>query len=258
MASERIECGQCSAGVRGAAVPMAWIETTHLVAEQRTHWRVIVGGEVVHKDVVDGDPAGIDAHEAAQAWILASGHSFRGWKHAIDRSLPDGGPIAAKGTERSPTQPKALVTQPREAWIETTYVVAEQRNDWRVVVAGEVVHKGSEPGDRAGARGYEAAHRWLVRSGLPVGGWSHAIDRTPSADVAPIVYGWIQCPTGTREAVAITAAQRLELATGALPCPVCGERCGAQLVPSEQARPSALSWTGTRWHAVLAHARGDD
>jgi len=236
---------------------MAWIETTHHVAEHRTHWRVIIAGEVAQKGVVDDDPSGIDAHDAAHAWLTASGHSFRGWKHAFDRSLPDGGGPAARGTDRATPQPNVLVAQHREAWIETTYSVAEQRTEWRVVVNGEVMQKGEQAHDRAGARAHEAAQRWLARTGLPVGGWSHAIDRTPVDGPARVLYGWVQCPTGLREAVAITGSQRRELETGTLPCPVCGEPCGATLAPSAEVKHGALSWTGARWHAV-ALVRADD
>jgi hypothetical protein len=144
------------------------------------------------------------------------------------------------------------------AWIETTHHALEQRTEWRVVAPdGNVVQRGAVTDDLAGTRAYEVASQWASRNGLSLDGWKHAVDghdsfmrsRTSTDKSQPVrLYGWANCADGGREAVAVTPQQMLDLESGALACPVCGDGCGAKIEPSADEKAIALVWNGTRWH----------
>lgn len=155
----------------------------------------------------------------------------------------------------------AVPTPNTRAWIETTHHSLEQRTEWRVVVDGEVLQSGDVTEDLAGTSAYDIAQRWALDQGVVPLGWKHAIDRGVNENVlqrsrtttdksTPMrLYGYAICGDGGgREGVAVSPRQMNELETGALPCPVCGEACGATLEPAAEVKTSALLWNGTRWH----------
>ena len=148
------------------------------------------------------------------------------------------------------------------AWIETTHDALQQRTEWRVVASdGEIVQRGVVTEDLAGTRAYDIAQQWATRNGLALDGWKHAVagtesymrSRTSTDKSAPLrLYGWANCTDGGREGVAVTPQEMQDLESGALVCPVCGDRCGAKLEPSADVTASPLVWNGTRWHGQRA------
>lgn len=234
----------------------AWIETTFYVVEELTRWRVVCGGEVLMKGEVDDDRSGIRAFEVAHRWLTDQQQSAGGWKHAIDRALE--APSTNAPTEAEVDTPQTTVDPVArfEAWIETTYLAGQHVSEWRIVVGGDVKGKGTVAGDRAGARAFETASRRMAELGVPLGGWTHAIDRDRSTD-APAAqhYGWAECATGAREPITLTEAQREALARGLLPCPVCGDPCGPSLRVADDVKRIALAWNGARWHVAAASSR---
>lgn len=147
---------------------------------------------------------------------------------------------------------------PEPVWIETEHVADENRTEWRVVGDGHVKYQGSVNEDPSGTRAYESAQHWATDHRHPVLGWKHAVDRalsepgrtrtTTARHVGLRLFGWARCATGAREAIAVTPGQLKELELGALPCPVCGEACGVTLVPTNEVKAIARTWTGSRWH----------
>lgn len=152
----------------------------------------------------------------------------------------------------------------RTAWIETTHSAAENITSWRVVVDGEVVVHGDVAEDASGARAYAIALASSESHGVVVAGWKHAIDRgigdpdapphprtTTAKSVPLLLYGWAICKAQRgREPVGLSPAQVRELESGVLPCPSCGDGCGATLDPSSDVLAVAMGWNGTRWHAL--------
>jgi hypothetical protein len=152
-----------------------------------------------------------------------------------------------------------MPAEQQRAWIETTHHSLEQRTEWRVVVDGEVLQSGNVTEDLAGTTAYDIAYEWAVEHDVGLVGWKHAIDRgvnetllrsrTTTDKAAPLrLYGYVKCEQGGREAVAVTPQQMHDLEAGVLPCPVCGEGCGAKLQPAAAAKHAALLWNGARWH----------
>lgn len=230
----------------------AWIETTFYVVEAITRWRVVCGGEVLMKGEVEDDRSGIGAFEVAHRWLSDHQHGAGGWKHAVDRTLDGVAPTAATAVESLPASTvSAPAPAPTEAWIETTYLSSQHVSEWRIVVGGDVKGKGTVAGDRAGARAFETACRRMAELGVPLGGWTHAIDRDRCTD-APAAqhYGWAECATGGREPITLTEPQRDALTRRLLPCPVCGEPCGPALRAADEVKRIALAWNGARWHAM--------
>lgn len=154
----------------------------------------------------------------------------------------------------------AMLAENHRAWIETTHHSLDQRTEWRVVAGGEILQRGEVAEDLAGTSAYDIAQRWALDQGVVLIGWKHAIDRGVDASVLqrsrtttdksyPVrLYGYAVCASGGREGVALTPQQMNDLERGALPCPVCGEQCGATLEPAVEVKATALLWNGTRWH----------
>ena len=152
----------------------------------------------------------------------------------------------------------------KRAWIETMHRALDQRTEWRIVADGDVLHCGAVNADSAGTFAYETAQLWASRNNIVLDGWKHAIDgvvdhgvafrsRTSTDVTMPVrLYGWVNCGQGGREGVVVTPQQLHELEHGVVPCPVCGDTCGATLEPSIEVKAIALSWNGTRWHGQRA------
>ena len=151
----------------------------------------------------------------------------------------------------------AVMQRSERAWIETRYDASENRTEWRIVVDGDVRQSGRVQEDVTGLRAHDEALQWALRNGLTLEGWKHATGgydpiraRTSTDQSAPMrLYGWARCAAGEGcETVGVTPQQMRDLERGELPCPVCGEGCGAKLDPSAHATATAVTWTGTRWH----------
>jgi hypothetical protein len=146
------------------------------------------------------------------------------------------------------------------AWIETHYKPTENRTEWRVVIDGAVIRTGDvDDEDVSGVRAHEEAQRWATQNGVTLESWKHAVAhgiygdlhaRTKTDRSTPVrLYGWAICTDGEgREGVGVTPEEMHELVAGALPCPVCGERCGATIEPTMDVATFAVVWNGTRWH----------
>ena len=65
----------------------AWIETHYKQTEDRTEWRVVVDGAVIHAGDVDDDVTGMRAQEQAQQWATRNGVTLEGWKHASENGF---------------------------------------------------------------------------------------------------------------------------------------------------------------------------
>ena len=65
----------------------AWIETHYKPTENRTEWRVVVDGNVLHTGDVDEDATGLRAHEQAQQWAARNGVTIESWKHAAEHGF---------------------------------------------------------------------------------------------------------------------------------------------------------------------------
>ncbi len=154
-----------------------------------------------------------------------------------------------------------MPAQKHRAWIETTHRSDNLRTEWRVVADGVVLQTGDVDEDLAGTSAYDAAQQWAQSQGVQLLGWKHAIDRgidelqlqrsrTTTDKSAPVrLYGYALCSdSGEREGVAVTPQEMQDLESGKLPCPVCGDGCGAKLDPSADVKTSALFWNGARWH----------
>jgi hypothetical protein len=123
-----------------------------------------------------------------------------------------------------------------------------------------VLQTGSVNEDLAGTSAYDIAQRWAQGRDVQLLGWKHAIDRgldesvlqrsrTTTDKSYPVrLYGYAMCAIGGREGIAVSPQQMNELENGVLPCPVCGEPCGAKLEPSADVKATALLWNGARWH----------
>jgi hypothetical protein len=145
------------------------------------------------------------------------------------------------------------------AWIETHYKPTENRTEWRVVVDGDVIHTGDVDEDVTGMRAHEQAQQWATCNGVTLESWKHAVEhgiygdlrsRTATDRTTPVrLYGWAVCTNGEgREGVGVSPQQMHDLVAGALPCPVCGEGCGATIEPTVDVATFAVMWNGTRWH----------
>lgn len=145
------------------------------------------------------------------------------------------------------------------AWIETHYKPAENHTEWRIVVDGHVVREGSADDDVTGMQAHEQAQQWAAHHGVTLEGWKHAAEhggygnlrsRTATDRTTPVrLYGWAICTSGEgREGIGVSPQQMADLAAGALPCPVCGEGCGATITPTTDVATHAVIWNGSRWH----------
>jgi len=147
------------------------------------------------------------------------------------------------------------------AWVETTHRSDDGCTEWRVVVDEVVRQQGElDDDDASGSHAFDAAQDWISRNQLAVAGWRHAIARgldtsepgrprtQSSRSRALLLYGWAKCTVlDGREAVCVAPAEMRALEDGTLPCPVCGEGCGATLEPTGEVKHRALAWNGKRW-----------
>lgn len=152
-----------------------------------------------------------------------------------------------------------MSADPKPAWIETAYRTEEALTEWRIVVDGRVVEEGLVA-DEASEQAFEAAKARAAEHDLAVAGWKHSVDqlapmffpvrsRTTTDRSAPLrLHGYAHCADGGREAVGVSPLEIRQLEEGTLPCPVCGDPCGAQFEPNPNAKTAALVWAGSRWH----------
>ena len=69
-------------------------------------------------------------------------------------------------------------------------------------------------------------------------------------DTNDLLVGWVRCPTGRDELVAITIVQHDELMKGALVCPACSKHCGPSFDRTSVGHDVRLmSWRDGRWQA---------
>lgn len=69
---------------------------------------------------------------------------------------------------------------------------------------------------------------------------------------ADVLVGWIRCPSGREELVAVSAADHDEYMKGALICPACGGHCGGSfeaVVVNSDIKVSR--WNGQRWETAF-------
>lgn len=65
---------------------IVWLETTYHLIANRTEWRVVCEGTVIHTEILDRDITGAESYDRASGWITDHGFVLGGWTHAAENA----------------------------------------------------------------------------------------------------------------------------------------------------------------------------